>query len=64
MEEDCEVDGSCTIDIQVDGGTAACDATGGDEARAGDGEGRRGGDGGECEATANGGAVAIGDINP
>ena len=64
MEEDCEADGSCTIDIQVDGGTAACDATGGDEARAGDGQGRRSGDGGECEAVANGGAVAIGDINP
>jgi hypothetical protein len=64
VEEDCTADGSCTIDVQADGGTAICDATGGDESRAGNGEGRRGGDGGECEAIANGGAVAIGDINP
>ncbi len=64
VEQDCEADGSCTIDIRADGGTAVCDATGGNESRAGDGEGRRSGDGGECEATANGGAVAIGDINP
>ena len=64
IADDCETEGSCTIDVRVDGGTAMCDATGGNEARAGDGEGRRGGDGGECEAVANGGAVAIGDINP
>ena len=64
VEDDCGTNGSCTIDIRADGGTAICDATGGDESRAGDGEGRRGGDGGECEAVANGGAVAIGDINP
>lgn len=64
VEEDCEQDGTCTIDIRADGGTAICDASGGEESRAGDGEGRRGGDGGDCEAVANGGAVAIGDINP
>lgn len=63
VEEDCAADGSCTIDIRADGGTAVCDATGGDESRAGRGEGRRRADGGECEAVANGGAVAIGDIN-
>lgn len=64
VEEDCAEDGSCTIDIRADGGTAVCDATGGDVSRAGRGEGRRGADGGECEAVANGGAVTIGDINP
>jgi hypothetical protein len=64
VEEDCEDSGSCTIDIQADGGTATCDATGGDENKAGDGEGRRNGDGGRCEAVANGGAVSIGDVNP
>jgi hypothetical protein len=64
VEEDCEREGTCTIDVRVDGGTAVCDAAGGDETKAGDGEGRRGGRGGRCEAVANGGAVAIGDINP
>jgi hypothetical protein len=64
VEEDCEADGSCTIDIRADGGTAICDATGGNENEAGDGEGRRVGEGGECEAVADGGAVAIGDIDP
>jgi hypothetical protein len=64
VEEDCEADGSCSIDIRADGGTAICDATGGNENEAGDGEGRRVGGGGECEAVADGGAVAIGDINP
>jgi hypothetical protein len=64
VEEDCEREGTCTIDVRVDGGTAVCDAAGGDETKPGDGEGRRGGRGGRCEAVANGGAVAIGDINP
>jgi hypothetical protein len=64
VEEDCERDGTCTIDVRADGGTAVCDAAGGDETKAGDGEGRRGGRGGRCEAVANGGAVAIGDVNP
>jgi hypothetical protein len=64
VEEDCAAEGSCTIDIRADGGTAICDASGGRENEAGDGEGRRAGDGGECEAVADGGAVAIGDINP
>ena len=64
MEEDCEVEGSCKIDVQVDGGTAMCDATGGDETRAGRGRGKEGGEGGRCEATADGGTVTIGDINP
>jgi hypothetical protein len=64
VEEDCEREGTCTIDVRADGGTAVCDAAGGDETEAGDGEGRRGGRGGRCEAVANGGAVAIGDVNP
>jgi hypothetical protein len=64
VEADCEGDGTCTIDVRADGGTAVCDAAGGDETKAGDGEGRRGGRGGRCEAVANGGAVAIGDVTP
>ena len=64
VEEDCEREGSCAIDIRADGGTAVCDASGGERSRAGKGEGKRGADGGECEAVANGGAVAIGDIDP
>ena len=64
MEEDCEEEGSCTIDVQADGGTAICDATGGDESRAGHGKGKEGGEGGSCEAVADGGTVTIGDINP
>lgn len=60
----CQSEVSCTIDVQADGGTAICDAQGGDEAEAGDGEGKRGGEGGECEAVADGGTVTIGDINP
>jgi hypothetical protein len=81
VEEDCAAEGSCVIDVQADGGTAVCDASGGEPAetderndkrsggngnksQAADDEDRRGSDGGECEAVANGGAVAIGDINP
>ena len=64
VEADCEREGTCTIDVRADGGSAVCDAAGGDEAKSGDGEGRRGGRGGRCEAVANGGAVAIGDVNP
>jgi hypothetical protein len=64
VEDECEREGSCTIDIRADGGTAICDASGGDRAEAGDGEGKRGGRGGRCEAIANGGAVTIGDIDP
>jgi hypothetical protein len=64
VEDDCEREGTCTIDVRADGGSAVCDAAGGDETEAGDGEGRRGGRGGRCEAVANGGAVAIGDVNP
>ena len=64
VEDDCEREGTCTIDVRADGGTAICDAAGGDESNAGNGEERRGGRGGRCEAVANGGAVAIGDINP
>lgn len=64
VEDDCTQGGSCTIDIQADGGTAICDAAGGDQSKAGSGSGKQGGDGGKCEAVANGGAVAIGDINP
>lgn len=64
IEEDCQGAGTCTIDVNVDGGTAMCEATGGSRARAGDGEGRRGGNGGRCEAVADGGTVTIGDINP
>ena len=64
VEEDCAASGTCTIDVRADGGMATCDAAGGERNRAGGGEGKRGGDGGECEAVANGGAVTIGDINP
>jgi hypothetical protein len=64
VEDECGDGGSCTIDIRADGGSATCDASAGDENEAGRGEGKRGGDGGRCEAVANGGAVAIGDINP
>jgi hypothetical protein len=64
VEEDCESEGTCTIDVRADGGTAICDAAGGDETKAGGGEGNRGGRAGRCEAVADGGAVAIGDVNP
>ena len=64
VEEDCESEGTCTIDVRADGGTAICDAAGGDETKAGGGEGKRGGTAGRCEAVADGGAVAIGDVNP
>jgi hypothetical protein len=64
VEEDCEREGTCTIDVRADGGTAVCDAAGGDETKAGGGEGKRGSRAGRCEAMANGGAVAIGDVNP
>jgi hypothetical protein len=64
VEDDCEREGSCTIDVRADGGSAVCDAAGTDETKAGNGEGRRRGEGGRCEAVANGGAVAIGDVNP
>ena len=64
VEEDCGQEGSCTIDIRADGGTAICDASGGDRTEAGDGEGKRGGRGGRCEAVANGGTVTVGDIDP
>lgn len=63
VESDCEREGTCTIDIRADGGTAVCDATGGDETKAGNGEGKRGGRAGRCEAVADGGAVAMGDVN-
>ena len=65
VTDDCGGDGTCTIDIRADGGSAVCDASGGDEDRAGDGEGKRGGgNGGRCEAVADGGTVTIGDVNP
>jgi hypothetical protein len=64
VEEDCDREGTCVIDIRADGGTAVCDASGPDEGEAGRGEGKRGGDGGRCEAVANGGTVTVGDINP
>ena len=64
VEEDCAAEGSCTIDVRADGGTAICDASGGDRTETGDGEGKRGGRGGRCEAVANGGTVTIGDIDP
>ena len=64
VESDCESEGTCTIDVRADGGTAICDAAGGDETKAGNGEGKRGDRAGRCEAVANGGAVAIGDVNP
>jgi hypothetical protein len=63
-EDDCEREGTCTIDVRVEGGLAVCDAAGGDESDAGDGEGKRAGSGGRCDAVADGGAVAIVDVNP
>ena len=65
VTDDCGGNGTCTIDIRADGGSAVCDASGGDDDRAGDGEGKRGGgNGGRCEAVADGGTVTIGDVNP
>lgn len=65
VTDDCGGNGTCTIDIRADGGSAVCDASGGEEDRAGKGEGKRGGgDGGRCEAVADGGTVTIGDVNP
>jgi hypothetical protein len=64
VEEDCATTGSCTIDVRADGGTAVCDTSGGKRSRAGDGEGKRSGDGGRCDAVADGGTVTIGDIDP
>jgi hypothetical protein len=64
VEEGADRNGSYTIDIRADGGSAECDASGGERTRAGNGRGKRGADGGRCEATANGGAVAVGDVNP
>jgi hypothetical protein len=64
MDGTCGASGSCTIDVQADGGAAVCDATGGENTKAGQGEGKSGGNGGRCDAVANGGAIAIGDINP
>lgn len=65
VTDDCGGNGTCTIDIRADGGSAQCDASGGNDDRAGDGEGKRGGgNGGRCEAVADGGTVTIGDVNP
>jgi len=65
VTDDCGGNGTCTIDIRADGGSALCDASGADEDRAGDGEGKRGGgNGGRCEAVADGGTVTIGDVDP
>lgn len=65
VTDDCGGNGTCTIDIRADGGSAVCDASGADNDRAGNGEGKRGGgNGGRCEAVANGGTVTIGDVNP
>ncbi|MFT4037688.1 MAG: discoidin domain-containing protein [Thermomicrobiales bacterium] len=65
VNDDCDGNGTCTIDIRADGGSATCDASGGSKNKAGKGEGRRNYDnGGRCEATANGGSVTIGDVDP
>ena len=65
VTDDCGGDGTCTIDIRADGGSAECDASGGENDRAGKGEGKRGGgNGGTCDAVADGGTVTIGDVNP
>jgi hypothetical protein len=65
VTDDCGGDGTCTIDIRADGGSAECDASGGEKDRAGNGEGKRGGgNGGRCEAVADGGTVTIGEVNP
>jgi hypothetical protein len=64
VDDTCETDGTCTIDVQADGGSAMCGATGGGKAKAGKGKRKRGGEGGRCDAAADGGTVTIGDINP
>lgn len=65
VTDDCGGNGTCTIDIRADGGSAVCDASGGNDDRAGKGEGKRGGgNAGRCEAVADGGTVTIGDVNP
>lgn len=64
VNTDCPGNGNCTINVQADGGTATCDTTAGDKNRSGSGEGKHNGNGGRCEAVANGGTVTIGDINP
>lgn len=65
VTDDCSGNGTCTIDIRANGGSAECDASGGEKDRAGKGEGKRGGgDGGTCEAVADGGTVTVGDVNP
>lgn len=64
VDEDCTSEGTCVIDVRADGGTAICDATGGDKNETGQGEGKQPGRGGRCEAIADGGTVTIGDINP
>lgn len=64
VEDDCATEGTCVIDVRADGGTAICDASGEDDNETGQGEGKRPGRGGRCEATADGGTVTIGDISP
>jgi hypothetical protein len=64
VEDDCAGEGTCVIDVRADGGTAICDSSGGDDNETGQGEGKQPGRGGRCEATADGGTVTIGDINP
>ena len=64
IDDNCQSDGTCTIDVQADGGSATCGAAGGERDRAGKGKRTRGGSGGRCDAAADGGTVTIGDINP
>ena len=64
VDTECPGNGNCTINVQADGGSATCDTTAGDKNKAGSGEGKHEGNGGRCEAVANGGEVTIGDINP
>lgn len=77
VSDDCDGNGSCIIDIRADGGSAVCDASGGEGNETARSEGKRGKDdtdqkdakrdsanGGRCEAVADGGAVTIGDVNP
>ncbi len=52
VTDDCDGDGTCTIDIRADGGSAECDASGGEKDRAGNGDSRRPGGATEEESGA------------
>ena len=64
VEECGDGTGECRIEVDVSGGTAVCDESGG-TGNVVRGRGRASaGDGGTCSRDASGGTVEIGDINP